>query len=116
MKIRRRPITAAKKPKVDGYAVKIHDMHDAMYDLLLFNNENDADWAYEQLSAIEGRAEAGAIDEFTYADFIGEIFNTSADYIEEIDFRHEIDSNDIWTALDDSKWQIVNAVSVDLWL
>lgn len=116
MKIRRRPITAAKKPKVDGYAVNIRDMHDALHDLILFRNKDDAEWAYEQLNTIEQRANAGDIDDDEYTDMISDVLNMSDDYVEEINFRREIDNNNVWTALDDSKWQIVNDVWVDLWL
>lgn len=116
----RRPIKAARGRRVDGYAVEIRDMHDAMHDLLLFNNKDDAEWAYEQLNTIEHNFNTDYyyddLDEYEYRDMISDIFNQADDYIEEIDFRREIDDNNVWTAYDDSTWQIVNDVQVDLWL
>ena len=112
----RKDVKASELTDVNGYAVKIHDMHDAMYDLLLFGNREDAEWASEQLEIISNRMDNGELDDYEYSDMISDVFNMSDDYIEEINFRTEIDHNDIWTAFDDSKWQIVNPVSVSLWL
>lgn len=112
----RKAVKASELTDVNGYAVQIHDMHDAMYDLLLFGNREDAEWASEQLEIISNRADNGELDDYEYRDMISDVFNMSDDYIEEINFRTEIDRNNIWTAFDDSKWQIVNPVSVSLWL
>lgn len=112
----RKAVKASELTNVNGYAVQIHDMHDAMYDLLLFGNREDAEWASEQLEIISNRADNGELDDYEYRDMISDVFNMSDDYIEEINFRTEIDRNNVWTALDDSKWQIVNPVSVSLWL
>lgn len=112
----RKVVKASELTNINGYAVQIHDMHDAMYDLLLFGNREDAEWASEQLEIISNRADNGELDDYEYRDMISDVFNMSDDYIEEINFRTEIDRNNVWTALDDSKWQIVNPVSVSLWL
>lgn len=112
----RKAVKASELTNINGYAVQIHDMHDAMYDLLLFGNREDAEWASEQLEIISNRADNGELDDYEYRDMISDVFNMSDDYIEEINFRTEIDRNNVWTALDDSKWQIVNPVSVSLWL
>lgn len=112
----RKAVKASELTNINGYAVQIHDMHDAMYDLLLFGNREDAEWASEQLEIISNRMDNGELDDYEYNDMISYVFNMSDDYIEEINFRTEIDRNNIWTALDDSKWQIVNPVSVSLWL
>lgn len=101
--------------KAAGYAINVHDMHDGMHDLLLFNDSNDAEWAENQLHIINDRVDNGDIDDYEYYDMLHCVYKMADDYIEEINFRTEIDNNNVWTALDDSKWQIINIVSIPIW-
>ena len=95
---------------VDGYAVDIRDMGNGYHHLLLFNDEADANYAYDQLDAL---SESDKDDEDIAMD-VDAIVDTCNEVVNEIDWRREIDSNDIWTAYDDTKYQIVG--EVDLWL
>ena len=116
MKLRKK-ITAnrkvmASRNRVDGYAVKIHNYRTACYDLLLFDSKSDAVAAYQALEDLSYGADQGMYDEDEFNFALEDIFNSADEYVEEIDFRRAIDDNDVWTAGDDTRWQIVNPSAV----
>lgn len=95
---------------IDGYAVNIHDMGKGYHHLLLFNNLDDAEYAYDQLDDI---SESDANEDEISFD-LDAIIDTCDEVVNEIDWRREIDKNDVWTAGDDTRYQIIG--NVDLWL
>lgn len=110
---KRRVMAARKRNAVDGYAVKVHNYRTACYDLFLFDNESDADAAYEGLEMLSYNAEQGMYDnEDEFNMDLELILDSANEYVEEIDFRRAIDDNDVWTADDGTRWQIVNPTAV----
>ncbi len=77
---------------------------------MLFSNLDDAEYAYDQLDDI---SESDANEDEIAID-LGVIIDTCDEVVNEIDWRREIDKNDVWTAGDDTKYQIIG--NVDLWL
>jgi hypothetical protein len=105
---------------VDGYAVDIHDMGKGYHHLLLFTDEDTAESAYNGLAECEEYADRGVdddgyeYDEYALDDGINQISGMADEIVNEVDMRREVDRNDIWTAADDTRYQIIG--SVDLWI
>jgi len=97
--------------QVDGYAVQIHDMGKGYIHLLLFNDESTAEEVLESLEYLES---AEDIDEEMFYAEVDYNVDIADDVVNEIDWRREVDNNDVWTASDDTKYKIIG--SVDLWL
>lgn len=110
-KTTKRAIKAATEA-VDGYAVDLHNYRTAMHDLLLFDSYDEAYAAYEALAGIDDEVDEGTITDEDYEFAISDVFESAEDFVEEIDFRRDIDRNDVFTAGDDTRWQIVNDVPV----
>ena len=105
---------------VDGFAVDIHDMGKGYHHLLLFTDKDTAESAYEGLAECEEYADRGVdddgyeYDEYALDDGINQISGMADEIVNEVDMRREVDRNDIWTAADDTRYQIIG--SVDLWI
>lgn len=99
----------AGRTRVDGYAVEIHNYRTACHDLLLFSNKRDAENAYDNLRIISDSIDEGLYEsEYEVDEALNFVFDSADEYIEAIDFRREIDNNDIWSAGDGTKYKIVN--------
>ena len=105
---------------VDGFAVDIHDMGKGYHHLLLFTDKDTAESAYDGLVECEEYADRGVdadgykYDEYALDDGINQISGMADEIVNEVDMRREVDRNDIWTAADDTRYQIIG--SVNLWL
>jgi hypothetical protein len=105
---------------VDGFAVDIHDMGKGYHHLLLFTDKDTAESAYNGLAECEEYADNGVdddgyeYDEYALDDGINQISGMADEIVNEVDMRREVDRNDIWTAADDTRYQIIG--SVDLWI
>ena len=104
---------------VDGYAVKLHDYGKGYIHLLLFEDKYDAEDIYTQLESLSDGAEMLDDEEFdieVFNDEVSSVIDKADEVVTEIDERREVDKNGIWTAVDDTKYQIINDVPVVLWL
>lgn len=99
------------KDTVDGYAVQITDMGKGYIHLALFDSIEDAEAAYKTLKLIRLFADDDgyASDEHYYMD-IENALDLADEIINEVDWRREIDKDDIWTAADDTRYQIIGEV------
>ena len=95
---------------IDGYAVDIRDMGKGYHHLLLFNDIADAEYAYDRLDDISD----SDMDDEDITIAVNAVVDTCNEVVNEIDWRREIDKNDVWTAGDNTRYQIVG--EVDLWL
>ena len=96
---------------IDGYAVQIQDMGKGYIHLVLFDSIEDAESAYKILKFVELFADDGgyASDEYYYSG-IEEALCYADEIVNEVDWRREIDKDDVWTASDDTRYQIVGEV------
>ena len=103
---------------IAGYAVVYRDMASGYQHLLMFATKDEALDAYNELDALSDQLDNGEIDKIDYDYAIEDITNTTEDMAFEIDFRHDVDSNNIYTEPygTNRKWQIVNPVAVDLYM
>lgn len=101
-----------------GYAVVYRDMASGYQHLLMFANKAEALDAYNELDTLSDQLDNNEIDISDYHYAIEDITNTTEDMAFEIDFRNDIDSNNIYTEPygTNRKWQIVNPVAVDLYM
>lgn len=96
---------------VDGYAVQIHDMGKGYIHLALFGSKEDAETAYKTLKLIWRFADDGGYESDEHYDMdIENALDLADDIINEVDWRREIDKDNIWTAADDTRYQIVGEV------
>lgn len=101
-----------------GYAVVYRDMASGYQHLLMFTTKDEALDAYNELDALSDQLDNGEIDKIDYDYAIEDITNATEDMAFEIDFRHDVDGNNIYTEPygTNRKWQIVNPVAVDLYM
>lgn len=106
---------------VDGFAVEVHDMGKGYIHLFLYNIEEEADNAYDALRAISDWANDGVdadgyeFDDYAYGDAISQVADEADEIVNEVDWRREIDSEDIWTAADETRYKIIGRVSLYLY-
>ena len=112
-KIRRKNVNES-VDNVDGYAVQIRDMGKGYTHLLLFSTYDEAKNAYDSLDAVEDAEYSDEFDEYDLDMYIQSVLDSADDIVNEIDWRNEIDRNNVWTASDDTRYEIVG--KVDLWL
>lgn len=113
-----RLIRESNNQRLTGYAVVYRDMASGYQHLFMFATEAEALDAYNGLDALSDQLDNGEIDKIDYDYAIEDITNAAEDMAFEIDFRNDIDSNNIYTEPygTNRKWQIVNPVAVDLYM
>lgn len=110
-----RPVKASESD-VDGYAVKVHDMGKGYIHLFVYDTEEEADDAYNRLNSIRVDADYGDIDDYEYEALINIEIDSAKDIISEIDWRRNIDKNNVYSYDDDDAIQIVNDVAIPMYL
>lgn len=113
-----RVIKESNNVSLAGYAVVYRDMASGYQHLLMFATKDEALDAYNELDALSDQLDNGEIDKIDYDYAIEDITNATEDMAFEVDFRHDIDGNNIYTEPygTNRKWQIVNPVAVDLYM
>ena len=96
------------KDNVDGYAVQINDMGKGYIHLALFDSIEDAETAYETLELIAD--DDGYDSDEHYNIDIENALYSADEIVNEVDWRREIDKDDVWTAADDTRYQIIGEV------
>lgn len=107
----RRKSVKASAMGVDGYAVQVRDMGKGYIHLLVYDTEEEAKNAYEDLYLLEW----DAVTDDEYDMRVEYATNAAKDIISEIDWRRDIDKDNIYN-YDDGRIQIINDVSIDLYL
>lgn len=93
---------------IDGYAVQINDMGKGYIHLALFDSIEDAETAYETLELIAD--DDGYDSDEHYNIDIENALYSADEIVNEVDWRREIDKDDVWTAADDTRYQIIGEV------
>lgn len=101
---------------INGYAVQIHDYTKGYINLLCYYNIDDAEYAEERLDALWYEAEDGNVSDEEYSYELSDILTFADNYIEEIDFRRNIDSDNCYSDRRYGRWQIINEVPCPVYL
>lgn len=101
---------------INGYAVQIHDYTKGYINLLCYNDIEDAEYAEERLDALWQESEDGNISDEEYFYELSDILTFADSYIEEIDFRRNIDSDNCYSDRRYGRWQIINEVPCPVYL
>lgn len=99
--------------KCIGYGVDYRNMHTAIHGIIVFSDRDDAEWAYDELKRAS-RADYGHEYDF----ILDDIFNSSIEVLEEINYRNFTDAagEKVYPYHDDEFIIIVNNISVDVFV
>lgn len=101
---------------INGYAVQIHDYTKGCINLLCYSDIEGAEYAEERLDALWQESEDGNISDEEYFYELSDILTFADSYIEEIDFRRNIDSDNCYSDRRYGRWQIINEVPYPVYL